>query len=68
MASSREFRKIDSKHVQSLMKVSPRQATRILEQVRNRFDKPAGDPVFLPELCTFAKFDIDKVCAYFNWD
>jgi hypothetical protein len=68
MASSNDFRIIENRHVQSLMKVSPRTATRFLQETRDRFGKSAGFPVYLPEFCTYMKLDIVKVCAFFGWD
>jgi hypothetical protein len=68
MSNSRDFRRITNKHVQTLMGIEQRQATRILTSVRSSFKKEAGSPVYLPEFCTYTKLDIDKVCAFFNWD
>jgi hypothetical protein len=68
MASSRDFRIIENRHVQSLMKISPRSATRYLRETRDHFKKPDGSPVYLPEFCAYMKLDIDKVCAFFGWD
>jgi hypothetical protein len=50
------------------MKVTPRRATAFLQETRDYFHKPAGSLVYLPEFCTKMNLDIDKVCAFFNWD
>jgi hypothetical protein len=66
MANSNEFRIIENRHLQSLLKIPSRRATNYLQEVRDHFKKPNGSPVYLWELCTYMKLDIDKVCAFFN--
>jgi hypothetical protein len=68
MASSNEFRIIENKHLQSLFGIPPRRATNYLQEIRDHFGKPDGSPVYLHELCTYMKLDINKVCAHFGWD
>jgi hypothetical protein len=68
MSNSREFRRITNKHVQMLMVICQRQATRIMNNIRIFFKKPVGAPIYLPEFCAYTKLDIDKVCKFLNWD
>lgn len=68
MPSSRDFRIIENKHVQSLMNISSRRAGYYLQKTRDDFNKPDGSPVYLPEFCAYMKLDINKVCAFFSWD
>lgn len=68
MGGSRDFRIMENKHVQSLMKISGRRASYYLQKTREHFNKPDGSPVYLPEFCAYMKLDIDKVCAFFGWD
>ena len=68
MHRSREFRKISNQNVRDLMNISASSATRLLNLIRTHFGKVAGTPVFLLEFCEYTKFNVDKVCAFFNWD
>jgi hypothetical protein len=68
MHKSRQFRRISNKNVRELTGLSASAVTRLLNQVRAMFNKISRAPVFLTEFCAFTKFDIDEVCAFFNWD
>ena len=68
MHKSRAFRRISNKNVRELTGMSASAVTRLLNQVRAMFHKIARAPVLLTEFCEYTKYDIDKVCAFFNWD
>lgn len=65
--SSREFRKINNSHLQRLFNINKDQANRLLNKIRKKYGKKAGDAVRLVELCEHEKLDIEKVCAFFGW-
>lgn len=67
MNPSNNFRKITNSHVQLLLGVNKKRATRLLNKIRTKYGKTPTDDVRLPEFCEHERIDMDKVCAFFEW-
>lgn len=58
---------LNSRHVMQLLDVDIRQAQRVMQQVRNYFNKKKRQPVTMDEFCQFTGFSVEAACAKLGW-